>query len=103
MTDHVKRAERPAGDSPHRQQRTHPRSTDHLFLFRHSHGGTGCGSAHTITAQTARQTRPDSTGLLGCADHYRFAGFRRRALKVGQLRVSTFIHSGLDNYRKMGE
>jgi hypothetical protein len=81
------------------EERAGPRWTAHLFLFCHSHGG----SAYTITAQTARQTRPDSTDWLGCADHYRFAGFRRRALKVGTLRVSAFIHSGLDNYRKMGE
>jgi hypothetical protein len=75
MTDHDKpfsrlsRAGRTTGGrfSSPGQQPTHPRSTAHLFLFCHSHGGTGCGSVHTITAQTARQTRPDSTDWLGCA------------------------------------
>ena len=44
------------------EERADPRWTAHLFFFRHSHGGTGCGSAHTITAQTSRQTRPIQRG-----------------------------------------
>ncbi len=32
------------------EERAGPRWTAHLFLFRHSYGGTGCGSAHKLSS-----------------------------------------------------
>jgi len=43
----------------------------HLLLFRHSHGGTGCGSAHKpFLASLASRSSPSSTVSPGAYFRY---------------------------------
>ena len=74
MTDHDKpfSASEPRGQNDRRVILPH-RGSNGLIRdrpltcssFCHSHGGTGCGSVHTITAQTARHDAPRFNGLAG--------------------------------------
>ena len=52
------------------EERAGPRWTAHLFLFLHSHGGTGCGSAHKpFLASRASVSSPSSTVSPGACLH----------------------------------